>query len=371
MSDTQQEPTPDLLQDAHYQILVVDDSDGIREGLIIALERQGYIVAGASDSTKAIELVKSTPFDLLLLDLHLPGKHSGMSLLAHLRQHYSVLDLPIIMISGTTDVDSVIEALRQGANDFVSKPFNMHVVRERVKTQLLLKQLKKMNDRLVRTTSHDLKKPVMLMLDITRQFRNDYPLGSILTEDAFTLLDYLVKNGEYMQQIIEELLDIRLLRDGRQQITKQPTDFGAIVRQTIARNSEYANSKGIDLLMEYVGGIPTVQADDVRLTAVLDNLVGNAIKFCPPGSCVCINTRISRGDVLCEVVDDGPGIKVEDMDKLFTEYARLQNQPTGNESSTGLGLAICKEVIAQHGGSIGARNNPECGVTFWIRFPIK
>ena len=103
---------------------------------------------------------------------------------------------------------------------------------------------------------------------------------------------------------------------------------------------------------------------------VLDNLIGNAIKFSPLGKQVLVRTRCENQTILCEVVDEGPGIVESDRAKLFVEYAKLRNKPTGNETSTGLGLSICRELIALHGGTIGMRDNASGGSIFWFRLPL-
>lgn len=136
------------------------------------------------------------------------------------------------------------------------------------------------------------------------------------------------------------------------------------------RNTAYAGSKGIALHMQFEPGLPPIQGDDFRLMQVLENLLGNAIKFSPRGAHVTVSTRREDDRLVCEVADTGPGIPEDERERLFAEYARLSNRPTGNESSTGLGLSICKELVALHDGEIGCRNNPAGGATFWFRLPL-
>jgi len=98
--------------------------------------------------------------------------------------------------------------------------------------------------------------------------------------------------------------------------------------------------------------------------------VGNAIKFAPSGSAVSVQLVRHEGRVRVEVVDGGPGLTPDDFPKLFTRYGRLSAQPTGGEISTGLGLAICKQLVEAHGGEIGAANNGGAGATFWFAVPV-
>lgn len=351
-------------------ILVVDDAAGMRDVLAIGLEREGHVVAVAGDAHGALEQIRATRFDLILLDIKLPGM-SGLDLLVQLRESHSALDVPIIVISGNGESGDVVSALQWGANDYITKPTDMAVVRARVRAQLSLKQLKETNDRYLRIVSHDLKKPIMLMLDIARQVHAGHAPGTPLSEDARSALELLIESGQFMQQIVSDLFDQHALRGGRLRITRQPTDLGAVVRQAVTRNGAYAKSKGIALDMRFEIGLPIIQADDLRLMQVLENLIGNAIKFSPAGARVTVSTRSDAGFIRCDVSDTGPGIAAQDMGKLFVEYAQLKNLPTGNEKSTGLGLAISKELITRHGGEIGAQNGPEGGAVFWFRLPVE
>ncbi|HFD79598.1 MAG TPA: HAMP domain-containing histidine kinase, partial [Gammaproteobacteria bacterium] len=138
----------------------------------------------------------------------------------------------------------------------------------------------------------------------------------------------------------------------------------------VTSNRAYAERKQIRLHTRLDEHLPEIQADDTRITQVINNLVDNAIKYAPPGSEVTIHTRHTGNQVCCQVSDEGPGLTDADMDKVFTRYARLSNRPTGGETSTGLGLAICKHIVELHGGEIGVRNNPGKGCTFWFCLPV-
>jgi signal transduction histidine kinase len=98
--------------------------------------------------------------------------------------------------------------------------------------------------------------------------------------------------------------------------------------------------------------------------------VSNAVKFGARGTTATIRTRKDDSLVRLEVSDTGPGLTEEDLKKVFRKYARLSNKPTGGEKSSGLGLAICKQMVELHGGEIGVNNNPDRGATFWFRLPV-
>src|SRR5262245_1733509 len=123
------------------QLLIVDDQSATREVLAMKLEREGYTVAHADSIRSAEETVVRGGIDLVLLDITLPDGN-GVNLLLRLRASHSALDLPVIMVSGIDNSHEVVTALRGGANDYITKPFDLAVVLARVRTQLALKRLK-------------------------------------------------------------------------------------------------------------------------------------------------------------------------------------------------------------------------------------
>jgi signal transduction histidine kinase len=350
-------------------LLVIDDEEAILDLFSIQLRREGYVVFMAGSAQQALEQLTAERIDLVLLDMKLPDM-SGLDLLKRLRETYSILDLPVIIVSGAGQSRDIVAGLQSGANDYLIKPFDLAIVRARIQTQLSLRQLKEINDKFSRIAGHDLKKPVILMLDIAQEIQRANSRKELSDDQLQSSLSLVIESGKYMQQLIEELLELRTIRDGRMSLTHLPTDVGAIVRQAVTRNMAYAKGKGIDLRMEFGSEQPPILADDLKLMQVLDNLIGNAIKFSPAATRVVVRTRRKDNHILCEITDQGPGIADEDRSKLFVEHARLRNKPTGNETSTGLGLSICRELVTLHGGDIGARNNPEGGTTFWFRLPL-
>jgi signal transduction histidine kinase len=357
------------MADGQYNILIVDDVDGTRDTLSIRLKRDGYHVTAAENGRQALDMINAQKFDLLLLDIKLPDL-SGFDVLNLIRQSRSMLELPIIMLSGDHETGEVVRALKNGANDYLTKPIDFSVMLARIKAQLTLKHFKELSDKLLNIASHDLKKPLLVIVEAARELQTEYPLGTPMDAKAEESLSMLIKSAEYMQRVVQDSLDLRAIESGHIKLARIPTDINELTKQTLERNSDYAKRKNISLSSKLDPRLPTIKADNFRLAQVLDNLLGNAIKFSPAGASTVVRTHAEDGFILLEVSDSGPGIPEEDMDKLFVEYAQLHNRATSNEKSTGLGLAICKELISLHGGEIGARNNPEGGSTFWFRLHV-
>ena len=131
----------------------------------------------------------------------------------------------------------------------------------------------------------------------------------------------------------------------------------------------YADKKQTVLDTELAPDLPQVHVDSFKVRQVLDNIIGNAIKFSPAGAHVLIRTLAQNNNVLVEVIDEGPGLTPDDQENLFRHGVPLSNKPTGGESSSGIGLSLCKDLIEAEGGQIGARVNQGKGATFWFSLP--
>lgn len=351
-------------------LLVVDDNEDNRDMLSRRLRRTGYHVDCAEDGTQALDMIGASKFDLVLLDIMMPGI-SGLEVLKTVRTKYSVADLPIIMATAKDHSEDIVGALKLGANDYVTKPIDFPVVLARIQTQLSLRRLSELKDEFLRMASHDLKNPLTVILGSLKMIQRVVPPGSAMTEEAFELVMRMSKRASEMQRMIEDFLDFQAMQDGRLSLVKTMVRLNDIAQETIEGNLDYANAKSISLRLEMDDALPPMEADGARVKQVAQNLVGNAIKFGPKGSSVVVKTSGNGGFQLFEVSDRGPGLTEADMKKLFQKYARLSNKPTGGEKSSGLGLAICKQFVDLHGGEIGATNNTDAaGATFWFKLPV-
>ena len=356
-----------------YRLLVVDDNEMNRDLMSLQLRKQGYQVSVAASGYEALELLDSQekqPFDLILLDIMMPGMN-GLDMLLEVRKKHSMLNLPIIMVTADDLEESIIEALQRGANDYLVKPLNLQVAIARVRTQLTLKELDDLKGEFVRFASHDLKKPLIVAMDIVECLRQDCVPDKPVKQDIPEILQLLFKTCENMQNVIDGFLNTESLGSGNRELKRQHTLLNNIVSNSIQNNAEYAKKKGIILKQELADDLPEIELDEFRINQVMDNLIGNAMKFSHKDTVTTVRTRCDGEFIYAEVCDQGPGLTQEDMGMLFQRHARLSNLPTGGETSTGVGLSLSKQLIEQHNGVIGACNNPDRGATFWIRLPLK
>jgi signal transduction histidine kinase len=273
------------------------------------------------------------------------------------------------MATANDHADTLVDALRRGANDYLVKPINIQVAAARIRTQLSLSELVRMKDEFLAFASHDLKKPLMLEEDILSHLRAELNPGNSVGADVPELLDLLLKANRDMQGVVRAFLDGNARGIASATPVKEAVALNGMVEEVVRNNTSYSRRKRVRLEAVLDASGPGTVTDAFRVRQVLENLVNNALKFSPPDTVTTVAARVDAGEVVVEVRDNGPGLRDDDLAKLFRKNAQLSNRPTGGEHSSGVGLAMCKELIGQIGGRIGARNNADGGATFWIRLP--
>lgn len=349
------------------RLLVVDDNDLNREMLTRRLVRKGFEVVMAANGYEAMDEVEKSPFDLILLDIMMPGV-TGLEVLEILRKRHSAAELPIIMATAKTQSEDVVAALNLGANDYVTKPIDFNVLLARVDTHLKLKNLFKLKDDFLGMASHDLKNPLFVIVCQAYLINSKVPVGSVMTEEAMEMLNKIGVHAKNMQKIIADFLDFQAVEDGQLKLNQEMLDLAELGNRVVENFQPYAAEKEITL--SFSDCTPDEKAmilgDPSRLEQVVQNLVGNALKFNPAMGNVMVEVHCRSRKVDFLVKDTGPGLSAQDLERVFVQFGKLSRRPTGSESSSGLGLSICKKLVELHDGDIGARNNPDGGACFWF-----
>ncbi len=351
-------------------ILIVEDEAFNRDIMARRLQSCNYNLRFAVNGQQALDMVAEKKPDAILLDIMLP-EIMGLQVLHTLRQQYSMVDLPVIMVTAIDEDQRVIRALELGANDYVAKPINFPILIARLQTQLSLKQLSALNNEFLATASHDLHRPISVIQDIAASSRlklsGNQPMSN---EEILENFSSILQSAQYMNTIADYILDTQAGGFGHIRLTKIPLQIDPLIAEVMSRHHGYASEKRVNLISKCSENNATIEADRSRIAQVLDNLVDNAIKFCSANDTVTISTRYDTDTLTVIVSDTGPGLSESDFDQLFVKNAELSNRPTNNEPSNGIGLSICKQLIDLHSGEIGAMNNSSEGVSFWFRLPL-
>jgi len=173
-----------------------------------------------------------------------------------------------------------------------------------------------------------------------------------------------------MSQLTRDILEVAKLEAGKIALAYDPVVIDKIIEES-AQIMEFAiKEKKIDSRLE-LGVQTSMEGDSGKLLQVMNNLIGNAVKFTPSGGRIVITKSEDNGDVLITVSDTGPGIAENERGLVFSKFEQLKKSQEGVEPGYGLGLSICKSIIELHGGEIGVASKPGEGATFQVRLPKK
>jgi signal transduction histidine kinase len=214
--------------------------------------------------------------------------------------------------------------------------------------------------------SHELRTPLNAILGYTELILDD--IYGETPEKMRAVLARVQTNGRHLLGLINDVLDLSKIEAG--QLTLAIADYSIkdVVHTVFTAVESLANDKKLALEVKLPADLPRARGDDRRLTQVLLNLVGNAIKFTDSGS-VSITASVADGAYTLAVRDTGPGIELNDQAKIFEEFQQADSSATKKKGGTGLGLAIAKRIVEMHGGRIWVDSAPGKGATFSFTVP--
>ena len=226
----------------------------------------------------------------------------------------------------------------------------------------------RLKSRLLQIASHDLKVPLSA-LNATAMLIGRDPHDPAAVR---RLADGIQADTARMRGLVRDFLEAAAMEDGNLQLHAAEHDLGEIARGAVVSLEPVARGKNQRLLFQPASvDLPRVNADGERLRQVFDNLIGNALKFTPPGGEIVVTLGETAGWVFAEVRDSGPGLGPADFARIFAPYQRLSAQPTGvGEDSTGLGLFIARELLTLQGGRLEVQSQPGQGAVFRVSLPI-
>jgi len=365
------------------QILVVDDEEGMRSAVQRALhdhvvpvpEIQSevrFVVQQAAHGEEALQRLNSCSYDLMLLDYMLPDI-SGIKVLERLPE--AAKNILVIMITAYASIETAVKATRQGAHDFLPKPFTpselRHAVRKAAVRVVLAREARRLHEEkkrlrfeFIRVLGHELKAPlgaVESYLDLLKR----RTLGDSLAAYA-AVIDRSSLRLEQMRKLIVDLLDMTKIESGQRQ--REFTDFDAVelAKQTIELLSAQAAAKAVVVELTGEASIP-FKGDRTEVEMILNNLVSNAIKYNRDQGRVTASLAREGEELVIRVADSGIGMSPAERAKLFTEFSRIKNEKTRNILGSGLGLSIVKRLVELNGGSIEVESETDKGSVFTVR----
>lgn len=249
---------------------------------------------------------------------------------------------------------------------------NLDLLRELVikyaNAERKLSELNQLKNKFLGMAAHDLRNPLVSIRGFSEILLEDESLS--LDSDQREMLTMIHQASQDMLTLVNDLLDVAVIESGKLSLQLKKGSLSRLVDERVRLCRVPADRKGIKLSAHFEE-LPDMSFDANRLGQVIDNLIGNAIKFSPSDTSVTITVDRENRMARVRVQDQGPGLSEADQAKLFGEFQRLSARPTGGEKSTGLGLAIVKKIVEAHGGTVGVISTLGSGTTFYFRLPLE
>ena len=383
-------------------ILVVDDELGIREGCRRVLSRAGHQVVVAATGEEGWQQIQSGQFNLVLLDIMMPDIN-GMELLKRIVPFDP--DLVCVIITGYATVELAVQAIKGGAYDFISKPFDANVLlmtvrrglerrrlsleahrlaqveaekealeqrkaeleREALERRALeLERLDRIKSTFTRTVAHELRAPVAAIQSYLRLILDGY----IPPEGQREYLLRAEQRTSAQLELVGDLLHLAHLQNPDLRIEREPVNLAESLREVCDLMSSRAQEKRIEFTVSVPEETPTISADPKHVKQLWDNLVSNAIKYTDEGGAVDVTMAVQDEQVVTTVRDTGIGIAPEDLPRIFEEFYRTKAAKEYSEMGTGLGLSIVKRIVETYQGQVDVQSTLGQGSTFTVTLPV-
>lgn len=361
------------------RLLLIEDSAS--DAMIIEAHLRDSVFATATIHREAslsagLERLEHSGYDGVLIDLGLPDSDG-------LATFVSVADVAgaaaVIVVTGLADARMAEEAVRFGAQDYLikseSRPgefgraVDYAIRRQRVLGDLERARAEQLDakDRFLSHVSHELRSP----LSVVHQFASllfDGVAGP-LTADQREFLNVLIRNVGQLRVMIDDLLEVGLVQRGKLVVNCRELDLRAALAAAVAAYQPVAEHLGIALSLD-AGILPAVFADEARLSEVLANLVGNALKFTPDGGSITVDATRDIGNVRVTVRDTGRGVRPEDLDRIFEQFFQAAQTDEVSRNGLGLGLYVCRDLVDRQGGTMWAESRLGHGTAISFTVPL-
>ncbi|MCL2663882.1 MAG: response regulator [Oscillospiraceae bacterium] len=360
-----------------HSVLIVDDQRVNIMELSNALRPDCNIFA-AGNGADALEVAEKQQPDVILLDIQMEDM-DGFDVINALKKSEKTKDIPVIFITGRTDVASEEKALAMGAVDYIRKPFSSSIIKLRVLHQL---EMLEMNETLMSTLgevqkaseaksdflsnmSHEIRTPMNAIVGM-----GELLLHEKLSESQKEYVNDIAVSSKVLLEIVNDVLDFSKIEKGKMEFKPVDYDFHTFIDQIEKMFTYSIQKKGLELRLKRGSNLPDVlYGDELRLRQILTNIIGNAVKFTEKGY-VRLDISFSDGLLVFEIEDTGIGIREEDQEILFSAFEQADKSKTRNIIGTGLGLSISKSFAEMMGGFINCKSVYGKGSVFTVTIPV-
>lgn len=351
-------------------ILVVDDEPNNFDVIETLLSDSCYELHYVANGLEALNILPTVRPDLILLDVMMPGMN-GYEVCKRIKEDPVWQAVPIIMVTALSEKTDLDRCIRQGADDFISKPIHGLELRARVHSMLRIKQqyddlqrLLQLREDMVNMVVHDLRNPLTNLVLGLEMIKNPaLPPGRYQVQ-----INRMTFAAQCLRLLVDDLLTLAKLESGQLSLNLVSMGVRDLIWVSVDEFQSIITQNNITLTTHLDPFLPLVKVDAPLMHRVLDNLLSNAFKFSPPGSEVRVMAqKLECGQVSIEIRDEGPGVPDNLRDKIFEKFGI--GLVAENVSQLGLGLAFCKMVVEAHGGTIAVEANQPQGAVFKVQLP--
>ena len=369
-------------------ILVIDDEVGMREGCRRALTAQGFRVSTAEHGAEGLHKLREEPFALVLVDAMMPGM-SGLELLRAIHEYNP--DIICVMITGYATVDLATQAMKQGAFDFLPKPFALDELlavvnrgleeaqfrtagreqqeredeaRQWERARAETAKLDAVESRFMLVIAHELRNPAGVIKNYLQYMRSGFADAGEIDE----CLGKLEQRADQLLAMLDDILELAYLKQKAGPPKPEPVPAADVLEEVAGQLQPSAEGKGLQLVV-HLQARPTVLANRNHLQSLWTKLIDNAIRYTSEGR-VTVTLDEQAGWLVATVADTGTGISDEDLRCVFQEFYRSASAKANGEPGTGLGLPIVDQIIRLYNGTVQVDSTPGQGTTFTVRLPV-
>jgi Signal transduction histidine kinase len=390
------------------RILIVDDEPANIKVLRNFLEYEKYTVITATNGKEAINITSNDKeLDLVILDMMLPDM-LGYEICSLLREKYSLLDLPILIMTADNRTESLVVSFECGANDYLTKPFERSELLARAKTLIELKQSVrkaiKLQKEVVSTTkqvevlsenfeenkrklseileydklkteffaniSHELRTPLNVIWSSVQLLQSINLSNSVEGYDINKYLKIMNQNSLRLLRLINNLIDTTKVDGGYLSLNLLNGNIVYIIEEITLSAADYIKSKGIELIFDTDVEEKYMAFDVDKIERIVLNILSNAIKFTEKNGTIFVNLYDLGNKIQLSIKDTGIGIPEDKLDKIFERFAQVDKSLSRRSEGSGIGLALVKSLIEMQGGTIYAKSKLGEGSEFIVELPV-
>ena len=358
---------PDIFNMIHprSKILAVDD-DAIDIMTIEKLLGEHYELRTATTGREALEIAANFRPDIILLDNMMPGLDGGQ-VCRQIRADRALRHTKIIMLSGKSMVSERIEAYEAGADDYVTKPFDEEELLAKIRVYLRLKSVEEMDQfktDVLTLLSHEARTPLNSLIAPAEMLMSEEEVDA---EEKKLLIEMVHSAAGRLHRFFENVMLLSLLKSGNWQFNPEPADLCEVVHEAVCEVSTKAVERKIKIKEKFDAG-PAIFLDSAAIKRVITAILDNAICFSPSVASVDVCVSGDNESVSVSVTDRGQGIEPDYLPYVFEE---LSDPDIDHHSKgQGLSLAIARQIVQQHNGTLSAESIKGSGSTFTVRLPV-